>query len=171
VSAITDGQQENQARQPESGKNEPETATIEWFYRDPFGNEQGKHNGAKTASSDLDLRLTPLQNRSIRRDPDAGVVHCQLLPERSPATSVFRNGVPYFTGSQGRNSERRTAILDPARSQVAAQPSYSCSGFHSAFANAHQYQHSERAHSTRSAKRHASSDVGRASTKSRVYGR
>ena len=171
VAAVTDDPQESQARQPESSKNEPETATIEWFYRDPFGNEQGKHNDPKTAWFDLDLRPTILQNRSIRRDPDAGVVHCQLLPERSPATSVFRNGVPYFTGSQGRNSERRTAILDPTRSQVAAQPSYSCSGFHSAFAYAHQYQHPERAHSTRPAKRHASSDVGRAPTKSRVYRR
>ena len=41
ASAVIDDGQASQIR-PDSGRKEPDPATIDWFYRDPFGNEQGK---------------------------------------------------------------------------------------------------------------------------------
>lgn len=41
ASAITDGLQDSKPRQPETSNAEPDPASIQWFYRDPHGNEQG----------------------------------------------------------------------------------------------------------------------------------
>jgi len=45
-STITDDLQDGKSRQPETSNAEPELASIEWFYRDPHGNEQGRFEAA-----------------------------------------------------------------------------------------------------------------------------